>query len=185
MFAGLEMLQLLLQWPALLFPTANALCMLLNDLLSDAAQPGAVPAACRAALYAAAASSIKAFGLPAVRAMGHSAVQCAWREFQPGPGKDSSNTAALSTNPGKNKKRARQNGTAMLELDPAPPHVAAVQHEQRPAAIADTANAQVCAFCLWQAAGQRVLAGVEGSVPLMCMQWKNEYFSVDLERLCA
>lgn len=144
LFAGLELLQLLLQWPALLLPTANALCTLLNDHLGAAARQRAVQPACRAALYATVAVSIGAFGLPAVQTLCKGVSRCAWSEFSgQDAGFSSGSEKAPASQRVRGKKRGRKSGELLQDVDAVPPHIAAAQHSQRPAAIADHAHAQV------------------------------------------
>ena len=136
----MELLQLLVTWPTLVLPTANALCALLRDLLEDAASASSLQARTRAALYTTVRACAHTFGLSAAEVLAPALAGCAWAEFYVHAKGTSSMPADLANGTG--RKKAKKNCTDTA-IDSEPAEAVATHHAQRSAALQDTVDAQV------------------------------------------
>jgi hypothetical protein len=143
--AGLHLLQLLLKWPALMFPTATALSALVKDLLGDASSMQRLPVNVRVALYDTTRACIAAFGLSIAEVLAPAVAQCAWAEFH--VQKPASAAAPAAVAAARPAKKARKNGRVEPAIGEESREVLLAQHMQRPAVLDTAVEAQVCLEC--------------------------------------
>jgi hypothetical protein len=143
MHAGLQLLERLLKWPALLLPMTSALCAVLRDLLEDAALRDSTAPRDRVFIYSAVRNAMSTQGPPVISAVAPSVLKCAWGEFYVNLSNLSGAAALAKPVPGPGKKARKKSAAAELELHQQSDPLAAVEFAQRPAAVDDVADAQV------------------------------------------
>lgn len=169
--AGLTLLQRLLSWPHLLLPMAAAVCVLLSELLGDAAASPRLPAHTRAHLYRAARAALSAYALPAAEPLAAPVLKAAWAEFCHGPPAAEAGSDLLSADglakgaapaqpaqgggrQGMKKKRKTEQGPGGKAAAAGAGEegcAAAVEHSHRPANAQHVTASQVRVLCvLWR-----------------------------------
>jgi hypothetical protein len=143
MHAGLQLLERLLEWPALLLPMTSALCAVLRDLLEDAALRDSTAAQDRMFIYRVVRNAMSTLGPPVISAVAEGVLKCAWGEFYVDSLKPIGAAAVTKLSAGPRKKARRQAAAAELELYQQSDALAAAEFAQRPAAVDNVAAAQV------------------------------------------